>query len=88
MTDDEKRKMYSKCKKSELVEIIIMKERYCEHQVVGETRFIGFVTKASICPVCGGTGHVISGFYGDTRHVSTNGEKCRSCDGKGYLIIN
>lgn len=51
-----------------------------------------FFKKPSIvsvaCPVCGGTGHVISGFYGDTRHVSTNGEKCRSCDGKGYLIIN
>jgi len=41
-----------------------------------------------VCPVCGGTGRVISGFYGNTETASTNGEECRSCGGKGYLIIN
>lgn len=41
-----------------------------------------------VCPVCCGTGRVISGFYGYTEAVSTNGEKCRSCGGIGYLIIN
>ncbi len=43
---------------------------------------------AITCPVCGGTGRVISGFYGNTETASTNGEECRSCGGKGYLIIN
>ena len=43
------------------------------------------------CPVCGGNGLVPSGFYtktGDTWAVYTTGpETCRSCDGKGYLLL-
>lgn len=148
MTDDEKREMYGSCEKSELIEMIISRERADEAYLYGvsggttypsgntvSTTIKGFISQIDmedgdpeimnyvnehidelfdeeepkrkpldigeierffkkpsivsvVCPVCCGTGRVISGFYGDTRHVSTNGEKCRSCDGKGYLIIN
>jgi len=43
------------------------------------------------CPVCNGTGIVPGGFYISTGEFSitgTNQETCRSCDGKGYIIID
>ena len=46
--------------------------------------------KAVLCPVCGGTGQVDSGFYTQTsgQWTSTGGvEICRSCWGKGYILI-
>ena len=42
------------------------------------------------CPVCDGTGIVPGGFYISTSGFSTTGtnqETCRSCDGKGFIII-
>ena len=42
------------------------------------------------CPVCGGNGLVDSGFYlcaGSFEPSSAEPETCRSCDGKGYLVI-
>lgn len=52
------------------------------------------MSKAVICPVCNGNGLVSAGFYshpGDYpcwATVSTNPEKCRSCDGKGWVEVN
>ncbi len=44
------------------------------------------------CPVCNGNGLVPNGFYllvsGDWASASTEPETCRSCQGKGYVIIN
>lgn len=41
------------------------------------------------CPVCGGNGLVANGFYRQTSGMwsstSTEPEKCRACDGKGYV---
>ena len=43
------------------------------------------------CPVCGGNGLVMNGFYNQTSGVWTTGstepEMCRSCNGKGYVIV-
>ena len=44
------------------------------------------------CPVCGGDGLVDNGFYlsagtGEWTTSSAEPETCRSCDGKGYLVI-
>ena len=42
------------------------------------------------CPVCTGSGIVDEGFYRRTLDVWTScggTEKCRSCDGRGYVII-
>jgi len=43
------------------------------------------------CPVCGGNGLVPNGFYTQTLGrwltSSTGGETCRSCGGKGYVVI-
>ena len=43
------------------------------------------------CPVCNGTGRVPLGFYNQTSGRWTTGgiqdELCRSCDGKGYVIV-
>ena len=43
------------------------------------------------CPVCGGNGIVSAGFYTTTSgQWSTGGtasETCRSCKGKGYVIV-
>lgn len=43
-----------------------------------------------ICPVCLGKGFLKSGFYssvtGET-FDSTRADKCRSCEGKGYLVF-
>ena len=50
---------------------------------------LSFTSSVVRCPVCGGTGHVASGFYnrtGDTWISSTTApEVCRSCSGKGYV---
>ena len=49
------------------------------------------------CPVCQGNGQVSNGFYTTTStdeegnllwtSASTASEVCRSCDGKGYIIV-
>ena len=49
-----------------------------------------------VCPVCCGNGLVGNGFYSSTRHEygcllwasgGTEPEECRSCKGKGWLLI-
>ena len=46
---------------------------------------------AIICPVCMGNGLVPDGFYRQTSGKITSStiepEKCRSCNGKGYVLI-
>ncbi|MDD4985857.1 MAG: hypothetical protein PHQ43_08715 [Dehalococcoidales bacterium] len=47
---------------------------------------------AEKCPVCGGNGFVPAGFYsqaigGDCTSYHTGFETCRSCDGRGYVVI-
>ena len=43
------------------------------------------------CPVCDGNGLVPAGFYNQTSGEWSGGnlipEQCRSCDGKGYIIV-
>jgi len=49
------------------------------------------------CPICLGNGLVPSGFYSTTQvdeqgnllwvSGSTESETCRSCDGRGYIIL-
>ncbi len=43
------------------------------------------------CPVCNGNGLVPNGFYNQTSgswdSTSTAPEKCRSCQGQGYIIL-
>jgi DnaJ-class molecular chaperone len=50
------------------------------------------MSKAVICPVCQGNGLRPSGFYAQTTGTwgasSTETEKCRSCDGKGYVVVD
>lgn len=47
--------------------------------------------KVECCPVCLGRGFVPSGFYDSTGlnwvSSTTGNETCRSCNGKGYVII-
>ena len=45
---------------------------------------------AQVCPVCGGKGLVPKGFYDVSSNLSTTSatpETCRSCQGKGYIIV-
>lgn len=46
---------------------------------------------AQCCPVCYGKGIVPQGFYTSTGMTwvsnGSGSEKCRSCQGKGYIII-
>lgn len=43
------------------------------------------------CPVCKGKGTVAPYFYshvlGDRQRVGTPPQTCRSCEGKGYIVI-
>jgi len=43
------------------------------------------------CPVCMGNGLVPDGFYSQTSGnwlaTTAEGETCRSCDGKGYILF-
>lgn len=40
------------------------------------------------CPVCEGRGTVPNGFYfGGGYSTSTTPETCRSCNGKGYILV-
>lgn len=40
------------------------------------------------CPVCGGRGFVPAGFYSPGQHaLSTNAEKCRTCDGRTVIPV-
>ena len=47
--------------------------------------------KAVCCPVCYGRGFVPAGFYESTGLTwissTTGNETCKSCCGKGYIII-
>ena len=47
--------------------------------------------KVECCPICLGRGFVPSGFYDSTGlnwvSSTTGKETCRSCNGKGYVII-
>lgn len=57
----------------------------------------GVVMEVLRCPVCCGNGQVDDGFYSGTHmdeygnltwsSSSTEPETCRSCDGKGYVVI-
>jgi hypothetical protein len=50
----------------------------------------GSKTTVHQCPVCYGRGQVAGGFYLGNGPVSTSAnlmDKCRSCDGKGYLVL-
>ena len=44
------------------------------------------------CPVCGGNGIVSNGFYNHTGNTwvtsTTAPEQCRSCHGKGYVVVD
>ena len=44
-----------------------------------------------LCPVCDGNGLVPAGFYNQTSGGWSGGtlvpEQCRSCDGKGYIVV-
>lgn len=45
---------------------------------------------AQVCPVCGGKGLVPNGFYDVSSNLSTTSatpETCRSCQGKGYIVV-
>jgi len=47
--------------------------------------------ETTICPVCTGSCIVDEGFYrrtSDTWISSGGTEKCRSCNGRGYVIIS
>ena len=48
-------------------------------------------SKIVLCPICSGKGFVSSGFYSSTGNTwvssTTAPEQCRSCYGKGYIII-
>jgi DnaJ-class molecular chaperone len=50
------------------------------------------MTHVEKCPVCEGRGTVPHGFYDTTNGewISTSivPEKCRSCDGRGYVVVN
>lgn len=54
-----------------------------------------FIQKTVIpyrCPVCGGNGLVQSGFYSSatgywTSSSASTTETCRSCFGKGYVLV-
>ena len=45
-------------------------------------------TPVFVCPICRGTGQVPNGFYNQVSGLwttnSTQPEKCRACNGKGY----
>jgi DnaJ-class molecular chaperone len=47
---------------------------------------------AQVCPICSGRGFVQQGFYttytGEWTSGNTQSERCKSCDGKGYILIN
>lgn len=49
------------------------------------------IRQVKCCPICCGRGFVDNGFYSSTKTTcvsSTTGtETCRSCNGKGYIII-
>lgn len=43
-----------------------------------------------VCPVCGGRGNVVRGFYNPhpyRTHNTTAPEKCRRCNGRGTIPI-
>lgn len=46
---------------------------------------------AELCPVCYGKGIVPEGFYSSTGMTwvsnGTMSEQCKSCQGKGYIVI-
>jgi len=50
------------------------------------------MSEAIKCPVCDGKGLVPNGYYSaigvdSWTSASTTPEECKSCDGKGYIII-
>lgn len=49
-------------------------------------------SRVHCCPVCGGNGIVSNGFYNHTGNTwissTTAPEQCRSCSGKGYVVVN
>lgn len=57
-----------------------------------EKKIYSYEEKQAVrCPICGGNGLVDNGFYnqvGGSWTTSSNmPERCRSCNGKGYIII-
>jgi len=44
-------------------------------------------TRAQICPVCGGKGSVPECFYMGTLGTPTGSTTCRSCEGRGYVVV-
>jgi hypothetical protein len=44
------------------------------------------VQEPRTCPVCGGTGTVPLGFYGDKTADPNAVEPCRSCDSSGVVV--
>ena len=57
-----------------------------------EYSFQALEKTACRCPVCRGNGIVPNGFYSQTREhwvsASCDQEQCRSCGGRGYIIID
>ena len=51
-----------------------------------------WLSRPHMCPVCGGNGIVSNGFYNHTGNTwvtsTTAPEQCRSCHGKGYVVID
>jgi hypothetical protein len=44
--------------------------------------------EALLCPVCNGRGTVPAGFYDPGLGcTNTSAEKCRSCQGQGYILV-
>jgi len=47
--------------------------------------------RTEYCPICNGNGIVDKGFYSQTSgqwYGSGGFEKCRSCDGNGYVLVS
>jgi DnaJ-class molecular chaperone len=63
---------------------------YVRFAVLIKVQDEGSKTTVHQCPVCYGRGQVAGGFYLGNGPVSTSAnlmDKCRSCDGKGYLVL-
>lgn len=87
-TDEEKLKMYMKCTKKELAEMLIQ----C-NKIIDAQKFPGYVLHsktAQLCPVCQGKQSVPANFYGSEQiggstFQNVSPTPCRTCNGVGVL---